>query len=421
MKYIVIFFFLMLTPWALQGQSLSLDQCYKNAEAHAPRLNDRELIRKIGDLKLEQAGTSWLPSLQLNGKASYQSDVVEFALTGMPVTVDFPQAPHDQYMLNLDLRQNIYDGGMSGRKKAYERALTEAELQQLEVELYGLKGMVNQYYFPILVLQENQENLDLHRENLEARLESMQVALENGALLETELMVLQVEILKIDQKIIEVESQRRALLDALEVICGMEIGDSTNLELPKFPAELEAGLSRPEHRLFELQGASLDAGKDLAQGLRMPRLYAFGQTGYGRPGYNMVSESWDFYYMVGAGLSWTLWDWGQVRKEKQVLGHQQEVLKNARSSFDQELESLLVREARQVEQFRKTIRMEEEVLGLQEEISRQAATSLAHGTLTASDYIYELNKESMARIRLSTKRIQLVQSMASYLNIQGKL
>ena len=45
----------------------------------------------------------------------------------------------------------------------------------------------------------------------------------------------------------------------------------------------------------------MEAGKELVGKRRMPVLYAFGQTGYGKPGYNMLSDEWDFYYLVGAG------------------------------------------------------------------------------------------------------------------------
>ena len=50
--------------------------------------------------------------------------------------------------------------------------------------------------------------------------------------------------------------------------------------------------------------------------------------------------------------------------------------------------------------------LEEQVLELQEEISENAATKLSNGTITATDYITELNKESLARNNLATQRDQ---------------
>ena len=153
----------------------------------------------------------------------------------------------------------------------------------------------------------------------------------------------------------------------------------------------------------------------------MPVLYAYGQTGYGKPGYNMMSEEWDFYYMVGAGLRWNIWDWNNSKRDRQVIQQQQHMLQNQRASFDKEIESQKVQEETRMEQYRKSMELEAQVLELQEEISEHAAIKLSNGTITATDYITELNKESMARINLATHQVQLMQSIANYLTIQGNL
>jgi len=417
----IIFLGLLFSGSLQAQQSLNLEQCQQLARDHAPRLGDTELIRQVGELKLDQAGNSWFPSLDLNGKATYQSDVVEFSLEGAPFAITLPEIPRDQYGINLDLRQNIYDGGLAGRRKSYEEAVTAADLQQVEVDLYGLKGKVNAYYFPVLILQENYRNLEIHMENLDAREKSVLTAVEQGAVLDSELKVIQVEKLKNSQRMLEVASRKRALLDALEILCGLEIQDSVRLELPEFELSDPGKLNRPEHLLFDLRHASLEAGKELAGSQRMPVLYAYGQTGYGKPGYNMMSDDWDFYYMVGAGVHWKIWDWNTTRKDKQVLAYQQQLLQHQRMAFDRELRGMLVQEAERIDQYKRTMEIEEQVLALQEEISEAAASKLVNGTMTASDYITELNKESMARIRLATNRIQVMQAMANYLVIQGNL
>lgn len=135
----------------------------------------------------------------------------------------------------------------------------------------------------------------------------------------------------------------------------------------------------------------------------------------------MMSDKWDYYYMVGAGLRWNIWDWNSTNRERQVIEHQQSILQNQRSSFDKELESLRVQEVAKIEQYKKSMKLEEEVLQLQIEISEQAAYQLENGTITATDYITELNKESIARINLAMHEVNLMKSIANYLNIQGNL
>jgi outer membrane protein TolC len=407
---------------AVSGQStITLFECQHMAREHAPRLADLEMVRQMGFARMEQAGTSWYPSLDLNGKLSYQSDVVTVALTDPTIPVSFPEVPHDQYGVNIDITQNIFDGGISHSRKVYEESMMEADLQQVEVDLYGLKGKVNQFYFAILVLQENRQNLEIQLENLEARHGVVEIAVTNGTLQETDLHVIEVEELKVKQSLIEVESRRQSFMDALRILCGEEINDDTKLEIPQFEGVEAPGWNRPEFRLFDLKQAAMESGKELAGKKRMPVLYAFGQTGYGKPGYNMLSEKWDYYYMVGAGIRWKIWDWSNSAREKQMIGYQQQILENQRTSFDREMESLLVQEEARVEQYRKTLEMDRRVLELQERISQQAVVRLENGTITATDYITELNKTNLARITLATHQVLLLQSTANCLTIQGNL
>jgi hypothetical protein len=43
----------------------------------------------------------------------------------------------------------------------------------------------------------------------------------------------------------------------------------------------------------------------------MPRVFAFAQAGYGRPGLNMMSNEFEPYAIVGAKLVWTPWEWNK--------------------------------------------------------------------------------------------------------------
>lgn len=407
-------------PGVMMAQeTMTLYDCQEMARGHAPRLGDLEVIQKMGEAKIDQAGTSWYPSLDLNGKLSYQSDVVTVELTDPSIPVAFPQVPHDQYGLNLDVTQNLYDGGISRGKKSYEEAQMATDLQQVEVDLYGLKGKVNQFYFAVLVLQKSGENLEIHLENLEARYQAVETAVTHGTLLDTELQVIEVEKLKVMKSMIEVESRKKSYMGALKVLCGEEFNESAVLDMPYFEKIDDGELERPEQKLFDLKHASLEAGKELAGKKRMPVLYAFGQSGYGKPGYNMMSEDWDTYYMIGAGLKWKIWDWNSTSREKELLGYQQQMLQNQRTSFDREMESLMVQEEARIEQYRETMEMDQQVLELQKSISGKAAVRLENGTMTATEYITELNKESLARITLATHQVMLMQSMANFLIIQG--
>ena len=347
--------------------TITLFGCHKQAFENAPRLNDREFIRQIGELRVDNASTIWYPSLNLNGKMSYQSDVVTVALTDPSIPVAFPEVPHDQYGLNVDIAQTLYDGGITKQKKYFEQATVAADLQQVEVDLYGLKARVNQFYFAILVLLESRRNLDIHMENLVKRHEVMESAIEQGTLLEVELKIIDVEILKVKKSMLEIDARTKSYIGALSVLCGDEFQEGVQLEKPELDGFQDERGSRPEYQWFDLKDASMEAGKELIEKKRMPVLYAYGQTGYGKPGYNLMNSEWDFYYMVGAGLRWNIWDWNSNNRERQVIEQQQHILQNKRAAFDKELLSLIVQEEAKIEQYQKSMELEKQVLKLQEE------------------------------------------------------
>jgi outer membrane protein TolC len=418
----IIAVLILLLPGTLWGQdSISLTGCHMLAIQNAPRLQDKSHLEQIGVLKSDNAGTLWYPSLNLNGKVSYQSDVIELVLEDVPFPIEFPEIPHDQYGLDLDVSQTLYDGGITKSRRRFEEATTAAELQSVEVDLYSVKSRINQIYFTILLLQENNNNLQLHREILLKRKAVLESAMEEGAVMESEIKVLEVELLKIQQSLIQIESGKQSMLNTLNVLCGTQFPDDVHLTLPHFEQPVEDSWNRPEELLFKLKDASMEAGKELLARKRMPHLFAFGQAGYGKPGYNFLGGEWDFYYRVGAGLRWNIWDWNTNRRERQVIEQQQHILQNRKAAFDMGISTKLVQEEKKIEQYKKSVELERQVLDLQEEISEQASVKLANGTITATDYITEINKESMARINMATHKIRILQSMANYLILQGNL
>jgi len=401
--------------------TLTLMQCHELTVENAPRLKDKENLKMIADLKNRNAGSNWFPGMNLNGKASYQSDVVTVALTDPTIPVEFPAVPKDQYSINLDVNQTIYDGGITRHQKAYESASSAAQIQKVDVDLYSLKEQVNNIYFSILILQENMKNMEIMSDNLKEREKLLKSGIENGIVLESELKVLQVEIIKVKQSMLEIDSNRKAMLEMLKIYTGKELSGEVILNLPDFGQPDSSDVKRPEYRWFDLQSETLEAGKALSRSKRMPVLYAFGQAGYGKPGYNMLNENWDSYYMVGAGLKWNIWDWSRSRREREILEYQQSSLLNQRDVFDRSVRIQLARETARMDQYNGSIELDNMMLVLQKDIVREAASKLENGTMTASDYIIELNRENAARIRVASDSILLAQAVANYMTICGTL
>ena len=76
---------------------------------------------------------------------------------------------------------------------------------------------------------------------------------------------------------------------------------------------------------------------------RMPVFKLFGQAGYGRPGYDLLNDKFDTYYMVGVRLHWNIFDWNHVKQEKQILNIQSDIINTEQETSNQSLRAELER------------------------------------------------------------------------------
>jgi outer membrane protein TolC len=401
----------------LAQKPVTLNDCQQWAREYHPLLEQQDLYEQIMDLKLENNRTNYLPQVGLNAQATYQSDVTEIGLS-LP-SVDIPEVAKDQYKLYLDVKQNIWDGGLTKANELLEKAREETNQQSVEVELYKVQEQVNSLFFTSFLIQQNLDLLAKKRETLEARKNQMGSAVKNGTLLQSELNQILAELVKIRQQQIELQSHRETVLSALAILTGRELGDLQNLVIETNEIHLAGELNRPELTLFEKQTDMLAASSDLLQKKRNPKLFGFGQAGYGRPGLNMLNDEFDAFYLVGLGASWSVFDWKNTRREREVIQLQQQLVSTQQQQFERQINIALDGEYRKIQQIQDLLESDRELIVLQEQITKSAASKLENGTITASDYLQDLNAEMGARITFETHKVQLEAAKINYRNIQG--
>ncbi len=422
MKRIHIIISFLLVSFSLSAQdTLTLEKCMEMTVENSPRLKDRQQIDEAGRLTLENVKTSWYPELTLNGKLTYQSDVVSISIDQPGLTLEFPEMPHQQYAVNLDVRQTLYDGGYSKQQKEYQQRLTAASLQQIEVDMQSLREQVSNLYFSILLLQENRNTLEILLENLKAREVTIESAVENGVAEKSDLMIIQVEIMKILQSLSELDAGRSGLLRMLAVYTGQELDMQMNLSVPflEIPdAEMPA---RPELQWMDLQMDVLTQGQELSAVKRMPKVFAYGQAGLGMPGYNMLNDQTDTYYMVGAGFQWKIWDWKETAREKQILETKKQVIEHSRETFLMNIKAGQQKELENMDHYSNALDLDAKMLAMRTEISRTAASKVDNGVISATDYLQILSEETQARVLQSTHKMQLIKAIANYNLLNGTL
>jgi outer membrane protein TolC len=227
------------SPTADDGQTRSLEQCLDAAMLHAPVTRNIELLKQQHSLVEENISANWLPTLDLNGKASYQSDVVTIEIDNTSFPITFPEMPHDQYALNLDVRQTIYDGGLSQQARLYEQRKTEAAIQQVYVETYRVREQVALLYLAALAAEENRNNLEIILSSLKARENALLSAVTNGVASETDLQVIRVEILKVLHSLSETDAAKKGAIEMLTVYTGLDLGENDRRLKIGMPGEVK--------------------------------------------------------------------------------------------------------------------------------------------------------------------------------------
>ena len=212
MKRIAFLLLSLFTKLCVYGQSdtLTLYDCYRQADETYPLARQSDMLVKSNELKIKNLNKNYLPQLNLNGSASLQSDVTELKLN-LPAQfsfIKFPEINKDMYKVTVDVNQSIYDGNVTGYQKKLESYNLQSDQKSLQVELYQLKNQINQAYFSILMLQENEKLLKNNKNQLESKLKEVQSAVSNGAMLASNADALKAELMNIDQQLIETHNDR---------------------------------------------------------------------------------------------------------------------------------------------------------------------------------------------------------------------
>ncbi len=428
----------LLFSMAVYGQlpdTLTLSFCHELALSSYPAAERTGLLNSASEIQQKKLNANYLPQVQINGQASYQSDVtkvdVEIPPFYLPDPIDkyvtpaplnTPVPPKDQYRFTMDVSQVIYDGGVTGSQKKIELASYEIEMQKVEIEMHHLKESINSVYFSIILMQENEKLLIVLLDELNNKLKDVDAAVEYGVALSSDRDVLRAEIIRVEQQVEETLIQREAFINILSELLSQELPESIILDLPKHAISSAAyNPARPELAMYDMQKSILEDSKDMITSTWRPKFSGFGQLGYGNPGLNFLEDKWTPYGIVGARLHWQIWNWNQNKKEKQILGLRQDLVDRDRQTFDKNLNIALEQHLADIRKFESLMMKDIEVIDLRMNIARTASSQFDNGVITSSDYVSRLNEEAQAKLNMEVHRVKLAKAKVDYLTTLGIL
>lgn len=401
---------------SLTAQPLTLDSAYLLARLNYPQIRQLDLIRRTENLTIENLSKGYLPQVAINASGTYQSEVtqVKVPLPGLNIE----PLSKDQYRIVADISQLVYDGGNIRQQKINQQLTAEVERQVVEVELYKIWETVTQLYTGVLLIDEQIARSESLKSDLENGIHEVAAQLEYGITFRSSLSLLQAEALTADQKIIELWSARETLLKILSVFIGKKIDNNTRFAVPN-PAPPNPMIQRPEIKLFDDQFKLAQQNLKLLKVKNRPKASLFAQSGYGRPGLNMLENDFSFFYIAGLRLNIPLSGFYTLKADRQLIYLKTNMVEVQRDRFLLNLQAQLTEQETEVKKIERLIEKDKEIISLRQQVKEAALAQLENQVITSADYLREVNAEDRSRLNLSLHKMQLLQAKLNYQILTG--
>jgi len=398
------------------NQALTIEACYSLARQNYPLIKQKALISKTREYSVANVATGNLPQVSFSGQATYQSDVTQIPIK-LP-NQEMPTLSKDQYRVTGEVSQVLYNGGLRKSQEALLDVTASVEDQKVEVELYKIKERINQLFFGVLLIEEQLKQIELLQKDILSGINKVRAAVANGTAFKSSATILQAELLKINQRRIELISTRESYLNMLGLFINKEIPVNTLLEKPQ-EKTITNSINRPELKLYDLQQRGLESQDNLRMAKNRPRVGLFWQGGYGRPGLNLLNNDFDFFYIGGIRLNWTLAGWYTDRNDRELLTINRQAITVQQETFLFNTNLALKGQISEVTKLLTLIDSDKEIIALRQTIKNTAKAQLENGVITSHDYLTEVNAEDQARQTFLMHQVQLLLAQYTYQTTSG--
>jgi len=150
-------------------------------------------------------------------------------------------------------------------------------------------------------------------------------------------------------------------------------------------------------------------------------VFAFATAGVGRPGFNMLSNSFDDFYMLGLNLKWNLWDWNKIKTEKKIVDINKDLIESQKQNFELSIQLGLNQLYAEIEKQQSLVTDDPEIIKLRTNVVETAEAQFNNGSLSSSDLVAEMQKLNQAKLNQELHKIALINSKLAYIELLGKL
>lgn len=418
-----LFFILtFLLPLSVVAQNaVSLDECWQRTKQKAVAAKKKQLNKQVTENKISNLKANYLPELNLIGQATLQSDVtrLDFQIPIPNFDLDVPTPAKDQYKAYLEIRQLIYDGGMTKNLRNIEAEDYKIKQQETENQIEMLHDKVNGLFFGHILASKKIEVLQTAKQTLVQQQKSVESAIKNGMITHDNGLLIQAELQNIALQINQTKMDKAVILESLQMLMDTTLSEKTELVFEEKSINALAENQRGETKLLDANAEKLGALAGLKNAQKLPTIAFFGQAGVGKPALNMFSDEFDVYFYMGVQLKWNLWDWKKTSREKTIIHSQQQIIRVEKENFNQAIQLQAMQVLSRIDKTQENIRILHENINLRTQVVDIYSSQFKNGTLTLAEYLREHNTLTKLQIELEISKIQLELEKVNYNTIMG--
>lgn len=399
--------------------AITLEECYRMVRENYPLIKQYELTEKTSQYSFENAAMGYVPRIALSAQASYQSDAVAFpdefnSLLKM-AGVEMNALPKDQYKVQLEISQTIWDGGYSKAQREAVKAQQEVSMLTLDKDIDALKTRINQMYFGILIMEANIRTSMYMDTLLTSNMSAVETAVANGAAMQSDIDNIKVELLTLRQQRTQLESTLKTYKDMLAIMIGRKIEDGEVFEKPEIQLVDMSQNRRTELMLFDARIRQIDSHKKMLDVAVMPKFALFAQGWYGRPGLNMfndmMSRNLTWNGIAGITMKWDITGFYTRKNDRHKIDLSKRSVEVQRDAFRWNTDIQQTQIKNEIDRMYEVMESDDEIIRLRESVRKASETKYRNGVITLNDLLRDITNENNAIVSGSLHELELLKNI----------
>ncbi len=410
------FCLVMLCGCVLQAQEqLTLDYCLAKAEENYPVIKKYDLVERTSAIELSDINKTWLPQASVYAQGTVQNVVPQFpdALSGMldKLGQDLPGLGKVQYKVGVDLNQTVWDGGVSKSQRESVRARDAERRASLDVEMYAIRGRVENLYFGLLLIGEQMQQTRTTLHLLDSNLEQMKAMQRHGVAMQSDVDMLEAQKLTVERQLKSAEGSEGQYRRMLEVFIGEPLAGRT-LQRPSAEMPRELTSERPELHLLDARTDFNNARSSAIEASLMPKIGLFAQAYYGYPGFDyfaaMRTRDMSFNVMAGVKVSWNISSLYTRRNNILRITLSNQEVEADRDKFLFETGVTTAGQLAEIESMRKVMADDSRIATLRANVRQAAESQLRNGVIDSTALLAKITDENQANLTATYHEIELL-------------